>query len=249
MTVKNVLEILEEWAPLSLAASFDNAGLLVGNENSEVTGIVAALDCTTEAIEYAKSIGANLIVTHHPVIWAPLKTVTENSRVFKLIHSNISLISMHTNLDMAKDGVNDVLAKTLGIKELTPLSNAEGDFYCKMGVLPQETDTESFIKLIKEKLGGNIRYADSRKPIKKVAVCGGAGSDMIAPALLTGCDALVTADCKHSAFITAGEKGLTLIDAGHYNTENIIVSPLASYIEEKTGIKTAVFDYTLYNTL
>ncbi len=236
----DILNCLEEWCPKSTAASYDNVGFLVGDQNQEITKILVALDCTSRVIEEAKNLGANLIVTHHPIIWAPLKNITEQTRVFKLIKNGISVISCHTNLDVAKGGVNDCLAKALGLKSVKILDNLEGDFSSRYGELDKALTPDEFALYVKEKLNTVVRFSTGKTNIKRVAICGGAGSEMLVPALLSGCDALVTADVKHSTFITAEEKGLTLIDAGHFNTENMIISPLAEYIRTRSGIEVFV---------
>lgn len=244
MTVKEVYEVLEKLAPKSTAMPGDNPGFLVGDGSSEVKKILVALDCTSDVILEAERAGANLIVTHHPVIYAPLKDVTEESRVFKLISRGISVISWHTNLDMAEGGVNDCLAKRLGLTELRVLENLETGFKSRIGVLKQAVSADELAARAKAELGGNIRYNDGGKPIKTIAVCGGSGTDMFAPAVLCGADALVTSDIKHSLFITANEKGFTIIDAGHYYTENIIVRPLAEYLRKNAGLTVEVTDTT-----
>jgi len=232
----DVLNCLEKWCPSGTAASYDNVGFLVGDRENEVTKILVALDCTSAVIEEAIKIGANLIVTHHPIIWAPLKNVTEQTRVFKLIKNGISVISCHTNLDLAEGGVNDKLAEKLELENIQILDNSDGDFCSRFGELKEELTACDFAKFIKEKLGTVVRYNKAKNSIKKVAICGGAGSEMLVPALLSGCDALVTADLKHSTFITAEEKGIALFDAGHFHTENMIVKPLADYLKLKTNL-------------
>ncbi|MBQ0110776.1 MAG: Nif3-like dinuclear metal center hexameric protein [Oscillospiraceae bacterium] len=249
MTVGEVYDILEKWAPKSSATPGDNPGFLVGNSEDTVEKILVTLDCTSESILQAIKIGANLIVTHHPIIYAPLKNVTQESRAYKLIKNGISVISWHTNLDMAKGGVNDVLAKSLGISGLKVLENIETGFQSRIGVIDEELTPDELAARCKEVLGGNVRYVKGDRPIKTVAVCGGSGTDMVYPAILCGADALVTADIKHSMFITAAEKGFTLIDAGHYFTENIIVKPLAEYLEKHTGLEVTASNYTPVNVL
>ena len=232
----DVLNALEKWCPSGTAASYDNVGFLVGDRENEVTKILVALDCTSAVIEEAKNIGANLIVTHHPIIWAPLKNVTEQTRVFKLIKNGISVISCRTNLDVAEGGVNDKLAEKLELENVKILENADGDFSSRFGELRKPLSAKEFAKFIKEKLGTVVRYNKAKNNIKKVAICGGAGSEMLVPALLSGCDALVTADIKHSTFITGEEKGISLFDAGHFHTENMIIKPLAEFLKTQTNL-------------
>lgn len=249
--MKNIelLNILNQWCPKDTAASYDNVGFLVGDKNQEITKVLVALDCTSKVIKEAEKIGANLIVTHHPIIWAPLKNVTEESRVYKLIKSGISVISCHTNLDVANGGVNDILAQKLELEKVQILDNMDGDFASRFGELKKALTPEEFALYVKEKLSTAVRFSIGKTPIKKVAVCGGAGSEMLIPSILSGCDALVTADIKHSTFITAEEKGLTLIDAGHFDTENMVTIPLANYITEKTNLEVYVSELTPVKSL
>lgn len=240
MKAIDVYNCLEKWVPEKEAMPGDNTGFLVGDKQSEVKKILICLDITTEIINNAVNTGVNLIITHHPVIWAPLKNVTAESRVFKLIKNGISVISWHTNLDMAKGGVNDCLAKALNLKNIKVLDNYEIGFCSRIGELEKELSPYEFAKFVKKTLGGNIRYTEGKNLIKKVAVCGGAGSDMFIPAILCKADALVTADIKHSMFITAGEKNFTLIDAGHYHTEKLILNPLAEYLKNNLGGETEI---------
>lgn len=231
MKVKNILDYLDGLYPVSTACDFDNVGLLVGDGDSYVTGAVVALDCDVKAIDFAKQKGANLIITHHPVIFEPLKSVTENDIVFKLIKSEISVISMHTNLDVGNGGVNDVLCETLGLKNIKSHIAKDG-YVLKFG----ETDipdADNFALHIKEKLGGVVRYVAGNRPVKTVLVCSGSGGNYIDEAISVGFDALVTADVKHNHFIAAVNAGISIFDGGHFNTENIVVKPLLGRLKTK----------------
>lgn len=231
MKVKNILDYLDGLYPVSTACDFDNVGLLVGDGDCDVTGAVVALDCDVKAIDFAEQKGANLIITHHPVIFEPLKSVTENDIVFKLIKSEISVISMHTNLDVGNGGVNDTLCDTLCLKDVKPYIAADG-YKLKYG----NTDfnsADNFAAFIKERLGGAVRYVDGGKPVKKVLVCSGSGGSYIKEAIENGFDALVTADVKHNYFIDAVNANISLFDGGHYNTENVIVKPLCNRLQKQ----------------
>lgn len=237
MTVQEIFDFLCAWAPLSTALSYDNPGLLVGDANATVKKAVVALDCTASVIEKAKQVGAQLIVTHHPVIFEPLRQVTAqaaDSRVYRLVQAGISVISMHTNLDSAPGGVNDCLAAVLGLENVTPVQCEDG-FSFRMGSLKAPLSAVQLAQLVQQKLQCTVRFTAGSKPILKVAVCGGSGADLLQIARQSGADALVTADVKHSCFIAAAEQDFTLIDAGHYKTENTVIEPLCEFLRRQCG--------------
>ena len=225
MQVKEMLDFLYTVAPKELAEDFDNVGLLIGDENAEISRVVVTLDCFDEVIDRAEDLGANLIVTHHPIIFNPLKSVTSDSLVYKLISKGISVISMHTNLDKSQGGVNDALCDALGLYDVEKLTSSDG-FSLRKGYLDQPEDPYSFAKHIKEALGGAVKFVAGDRDITTVAVCGGSGGDFLWDAVSSGADALVTADIKHHLFIEAGRLGISLYDAGHFNTEDVVVSVL-----------------------
>lgn len=232
MTVKDIFEYLSEIAPTCLAEDFDNVGILVGEPNAKVKGILVALDCTSHTIKSALENDANLIVTHHPVIFNPLKKVTDNDIVFKLISNKLSVISMHTNLDKANGGVNDCLCEVIGLKNLKTIDTEDG-FPIKLGVLEKAFSTNEFALHLKNALGGSIKYSGPTREIKKVAVCSGSGSEFVFDAAACGADALVTADVKHNRFLEADELGINIFDAGHFETEDVVVEPLAKNLRNK----------------
>ena len=225
MKVKEILDFLYGVAPKELAEGFDNVGLLVGDENAEVKGIMVSLDCFDEVIDRAEDLGANLIVTHHPIIFEGLKSVTSDSLVYKLVSKGISVISMHTNLDQSQGGVNDALCDTLDLFDVEELVTVDG-FSMRKGYLDQPEDPYSFAKHIKEALGGAVKFVAGNRDISTVAVCSGSGGDFLIDAVNAGADAFITADIKHHLFIEAGQLGISLYDAGHFNTEDVIVSVL-----------------------
>ena len=165
MTVNNVLEFLTDKYPLDTACDFDNVGLLVGDGESAVTKAVVCLDCDINTVNYAKEIGANLIVTHHPVIFNGLKAVTVGTVVYELVKANISVISMHTNLDIAVGGVTENLCAAIGLTNVKP-------YVAHDGFLIREADcpihgADALASHIKSSLGGAVRYADSGKEINR----------------------------------------------------------------------------------
>lgn len=226
--VKDIFGFLAERYPLDTACDFDNTGFLVGDSNSEVKKALVCLDCDITAIEKAKELGCNLIVTHHPVIFGGLKSITENSIVYKLIKNDIAVISMHTNLDIANDGVTVRLCEALELKNIKPfvaengfaLRSAEAD-----GLAPQD-----FAALIKEKLNFSVRYVAGERNINRVLVCSGSGGEFLKEAISFDFDALLTADIKHNVFIDAVNSGVSVFDGGHYATENVIVKPLSELL-------------------
>lgn len=225
MKVSEILDFLCGIAPINTAQDYDNVGLLVGDPDSEVTGILVSLDCFDEVIERAEDLGANLIVTHHPVIFSPLKTVLKDSVAYNLIQKGISVISMHTNLDIAEGGVNDALCDALGLYDTRTVTTADG-FTLRLGELEEKEDPYSFAKHIKDVLGGTVKFVAGTNDIKTILVCSGSGSEHLYDAVALQCDALITAEVKHHVFIDAGQYGLSVFDAGHFNTENVIVAPL-----------------------
>ena len=228
--VKDIFGFLAERYPLDTACDFDNAGFLVGDSNEDVKKVLVCLDCDITAIEKAKELGCNLIVTHHPVIFGGLKSITENSVVYKLIKNDIAVISMHTNLDIANDGVTVRLCEALGLKNIKPFV-AENDFALRSAEVNNLTP-EDFAVLIKDKLNFSVRYVEGDRNINKVLVCSGSGGEFLKETVGFGFDALLTADIKHNVFIDAINSGVSVFDGGHYATENVIVKPLAELLAD-----------------
>ncbi len=231
MTVRDIFEFLNSLYPVNTACDFDNVGILVGDSNAEVKKALVTLDCTLSAVEKAKEESCQLIITHHPVIFSPLKSVVKGSLTYELIESKISVISMHTNLDIADGGVNDCLFNALELKNITPVIANDG-FILKGGEV-EPASADAFAKKIKTALGGMVKYADSRKPIERVLVCSGSGGDFIETALEKGYDALVTADVKHHQFLNAADNSVSIFDAGHFETEDIVINPLKNILSEQ----------------
>lgn len=229
MKIQEIFEFLDGKYPVSSACDFDNVGLLVGDKNAELSGILVCLDCTVEAVEKAENEGCNLIVSHHPVIFDPIKNALADSIVYKLINKGISVISMHTNLDMGDGGVNDCLCKAIGLDDISPLVSEDG-FILKSGVCPA-LSAENFADKLKTVLGGRIKFVDGGKEISRVLVCSGSGGEFIVDAIDGGFDALVTSDIKHHTFLVAKENGVSLFDAGHFETEDVCVEPLKALLQ------------------
>ncbi len=231
MTVRDIYSFLDRLFPFDTACDFDNSGLLAGDFDADVNNVLITLDCTKKAID--KAIGGNceLIITHHPVIFTPLKAVTADTPLYKAIRNGISIISAHTNLDMAKDGVGECLCKTINLFNIASFSASDG-FILKKGD-HSPVSAADFAKEISGALGGRVKYTDTHRKIEKVLVCSGSGGEFIADAEACGFDALVTADVKHHQFIAAEKASVCLFDAGHFETEDIIIEPLKATLKTR----------------
>lgn len=243
MKVHEIFDFLNEKYPVDTACDFDNVGILVGDPQSEVSRVTVALDCTKAAIKFAKKNGCELMVTHHPVIFDPLKTVTADSVVYDLIASGISVISMHTNLDVGLGGVNDCLCETLALSD-TGKFVCEDGYQLNRGTLPRSMSDEELAQYLKEKLGGAVVYTQTYKSIKTVAVCSGSGGRYWQDAQSNGFDALITADIKHDVWIAASNADFPLFDAGHFYTEDVVVEPLADLLRKKIPNLTVLTDHS-----
>lgn len=232
-SVNDLLRFLTGFAPLELQLDFDNSGFLVGHGDAEVKRVLLALDITNDVIEEAIQKEANLIISHHPIIFHPLASLTDNgagSKVMRLAENRIAAICMHTNLDIADGGVNDVLIRLLGASCTDSLDK---DGCGRVGFLPEPLSLERFLEHCKSILHTNgIRYVNAGKPVQKLAVMGGAGADSLRDAYEKGCDTYVTADVKYHQFLDALELGVNLIDADHFCTENPIIPVLAEMLEK-----------------
>lgn len=228
MKVYDILNFLDRKFPMNTACDFDNVGLLVGDSEKEVTKALIALDCTLGAIETAARNGCELIITHHPIIFNPLKTVLKGSIVHTLIENGLSVISMHTNLDIGDGGVNDSLCKILSPLSVETVTASDGYQLKKCVVKPINAD--NLAKLLEDTLSGAVKYTDNNKPIENILVCSGSGGNFIGEVNAFGCDALVTADVKHNQFLDADLLGVSLFDAGHFNTEDVVIEPLKALL-------------------
>ena len=243
MKVSDILSYMEQLAPSYMKMDWDNVGLLCGDPDQEVTKILVALDPFEDTAREAAEIGAQLVLTHHPLIFRPCKTVTESDPVGRtiryMVKHDISAINAHTNLDCAPGGVNDVLAAMVGLTDVQVIDpqgeDGEGRPWglLRMGTV-KEQPLEEFLKTVKENLGcPGLRYAEGGKTVHQVAVGGGAcGSEMM-DAIHAGCDTFVTSDLKYNQFWDAQDRGLNIIDAGHFYTENPVCTMLKAAMEEK----------------
>ncbi len=227
-TVNDVLQYLELLAPRELKMDWDNVGLLCGSRRQSVETILVALDPFEDVCAEAERIGAQLIVTHHPLIFTAPRSVTDDTSVgrciLRLCRSGISAVNAHTNLDCADGGVNDVLAATVGLQNIRVIGNAHLLRAGEVAPMPLST----FLAQVMSALGcEGLRYTDGGKTVHRVAVGGGACASDMADAVAAGCDTFVTSDIRYNQFWDAHDVGLNLIDAGHFCTENPVVAVLA----------------------
>lgn len=238
-TVRDIETVLYELAPKELAMEGDNVGLLIGRPEREAAKVLVALDVTEDVAEEAAGLGADLIVAHHPVMncaWNPVQTIRDDTiqgrLFFKLIEHNIAAVCMHTNLDRASGGVNDALAARLGLEHVEKLPG--GDEVLRAGELPGTMTLPAFLRWVKAAISPNgIRFTNSGRQVRRVAVGGGACGSYWRAAAEAGCDTLVTSDLKYNEFLDAQAAGLTVIDAGHFPTENVVCPVLCEYLRIK----------------
>lgn len=237
MTVKTVLDYLWTLAPEAYKESWDNVGLLLGRKNAPVRGVLVALDATAAVAAEAERLACQLVVTHHPVIFHGDKHVTDDDPLtevhLRCLEKGIAVISMHTNLDCAPGGVNDVLAERLGLHNIEILEDGETAGLIRVGEVA-ETELSAFTAFVKERLAcPGLRFADGGRPVRRVAVGGGACGEFMPKVLAAGFDTFVTADIKYHEFCDAATLGLNLIDAGHFETENPVCDVLAEKLRER----------------
>lgn len=237
-TVNDILTFVETLAPRYMKEDWDRVGLNCGHADKEVRRILVALDPFEDVCREAKQVGADLLVTHHALIWTPdfITDLSPQGRnTLFLIENNIACINAHTNLDCAPGGVNDILAEKLGLRDIRVIQpkgvDAQG---WEWGLLRQGTiakqSLQQFLSIVKIALGcEGLRYSDCGKAVHKVAVGGGSCAGEMEKAVNAGCDTFVTADVKYNQFWDAKHLGLNLIDAGHFYTEN----PVCRYLTQK----------------
>ena len=230
-TALDILQYIESIAPVELKMEWDNVGLLCGRGDKEVHNILVALDPFPNVCDEAVALGADLLVTHHPLIFQPVASVTDQTTVgqslLKLIANDIAAINAHTNLDCAEGGVNDTLAAQLGLTEVSVIGS---EHLLRAGRF--ESSLPAFLEQVKTKLGcEGLRYVDGGKPVCKVAVGGGSCGSELAEVAQAGCDTFVTADVKYNQFWDAKILGINLIDAGHFQTENPVCPVLAEKLQ------------------
>ena len=229
-TVEQIMRLLDAIAPFDLAEEWDNVGLLAGNPEAPVDTVLCALDLNGRVLDEAVERGAQLIVTHHPILFRGRKNLAETDAEGRLlcglIRSGVALIAMHTNFDNACPGVNDALAERLGLENVRVLEHG-----MRMGE-PTRATLAAFADHAERALGGPVRvYGDGGKALRTVAVLGGAGEDYIAEAIEAGADAFLTGEAAYHKALDAVDNGLCVLEAGHAATEHPAIFVLASGLQ------------------
>ena len=242
MELEALLPVLSHTAPLRLAEEWDNVGLLIEPEETEITRILVALDCTVEVAKEAREVGAQLVLTHHPLFLKPVSRIShsapDTAAAYALIRSGIGLYAMHTNLDSAIGGVNDALALALGLTDIRPLMlpnlplGEETQGPGRVGNLKEKVSLSDFAREVGIRLNAAVRMGGEKgRAIRRVAVLGGSGGDYTKAAKAAGADVLVTGEVKHHQALEALALGLGIIEAGHYETECVVLSPLIAGLQ------------------
>ena len=234
-TVREIEQALFRLAPKEGAMDWDNVGQLLGDPEAEVRRVLVALDITEAVADEAIAENCQLIVSHHPVMnckWLPVQTVRQDTPqghlLLKILRSGLSAICMHTNLDAAEGGVNDQLARALGLTDTIPLNEQK---IGRIGTLSCEKPLEQFLHDVVKSLGcRGLRYRSGGRPVRRVAVGGGACGEYIPQALAQGCDTFVTSDLRYNDFLDT--QGLNLIDAGHFPTEDVVCAEVVRRLQK-----------------
>lgn len=245
LKVKDIVTIMEDYAPVQLKESYDSVGLMVGDSACEVTKILIALDCTLKVIEEAIICGCNLIITHHPLLFRKPDSITTNTlqgkKIIKLIKNNINLYSSHTNLDSTPNGINEIIMRILDfnknqILETSALNKEAG--IGRIATLDETITLEKLINRVKLKLDiQTIRYCgDEGKTINKVAVINGSGQDYIAMAIKKGAECIITGDTTYHYISDYNEEEIAIIDAGHFDTEWPAMKVVADIINNEVKL-------------
>ena len=252
------MAILDGLAPFSLAEEWDNAGIQVGSPFQRINKILIALDPTLEAVKYASTIEAQLLLTHHPLIFEPLSLVDPESYPGSVINEalmkKISIVSIHTNLDAAKGGINDILADLIGLHGVEVLQKKDGFMNDETGIgrignLSETKRLSEISATVKESFRASeiMIMGLEERMIRRVAVVGGAGGGMATVASKRGADLLITGDIRHHEALLAETLGLALIDGGHFQTEKAALNVFAEYLEGRIidqGMKLVIENFT-----
>lgn len=227
MKIKDITDVIERFAPLAYQESYDNAGLIVGRPDDEVRQALLAVDVTDEVLDEAEREGCDLVITHHPIVFHPLKRFNSADMVQRCveraIRRGIALYACHTNLDSAPGGMSWRLAALLGIGELSVLQPSEGDPRAGFGVvgeLPEPLPTVEFMRRMQQRLGVKVvRHSDLvSEQVRRIALCTGAGASLMADARRAGADLYVTADLKYNDFMFPDGE-FVVADIGHFESE------------------------------
>lgn len=243
MLCQELMGILREQSPECYACEWDNVGLLVGDPQKEVKRVYIALDATDEAIAEAVDAGADLLLTHHPMIFRAIKRITAGDfigrRIIKLIQNDISYYAMHTNFDVR--GMAAIAAERMGLTDCAVLDvTCESEDGCegigRVGMLPEEMTLKACVERVKQAYDVDTVkvFGDLNRKVRRAAICPGSGKSVISCALGAGAGVLVTGDIDHHEGIDAADQGLAIIDAGHYGVEKLFIPYMVQYLRNRT---------------
>lgn len=237
MKLNDFIAAMEAIAPKELACPWDNPGLLIGTEKIEISKVLVALDCSVQTAKEAIEWGADLLLTHHPVFFGGVKRIApddpDTAGAYMLIRHGIGLFAAHTNLDSAEGGVNDCLAEELGLQSIEKLPPDEMG---RIGLLPAAMPFIDFARMVEQKLCTRVRITGADDtPVQRIALVGGSAADELFAAKAAGADAFITGEMKHHFAIQAGALGLCIVEAGHYETEKVVLQPLISRLQAITN--------------
>ncbi|MDD2446332.1 MAG: Nif3-like dinuclear metal center hexameric protein [Tissierellia bacterium] len=251
MKAKEIIDILNQIAPQNLIDSWDNTGFQIGDDEKNINKVLIALDLDNNIANKAVEEGYDMIITHHPLIFKSLKSINNRDYIgrliIKLISNDIVVYNAHSNLDLANGGVNDELARLMSLQSISPLSEviieAETYGYGRIGEI-ERSDLLTVVNNIKSVLSvDDIRVYGNKDTIQRLAVCGGSGSDFIIDAFEKNADMYITGDIKYHDAQTALQLGLVLVDAGHFNTEKIILPRLKDMLLKEVDYKVEIEIY------
>ena len=234
MKLSDFSAAMERIAPNELAMEFDNPGLLIEPDHDEIKRVLVALDCSKAVAEEAAELGADLVLTHHPLFFHPVKrlwySAPETAAACALVRRGIGLFSAHTNLDAALGGVNDTLCALMSVFDAIPFDEGIG----RVGTLKEAIALSEFATRAEQLLQTSVRFSGSPNAlVRRVAVMGGSGGSSIQPAARERADVLLTGEVKHSDALDAQTLGLNLVVAGHYETERIVLEPLIRRLQNE----------------
>ena len=256
-TVCEIWNVLSKWAPPELAESWDNTGLQVGDPDAPVQRLMVALDATENVLEAASERKAQMVLTHHPLLFQPVRSLDISKQLPRLLagflRKNIALAAAHTNLDSTVGGVSDLLANALGLSDVKPLQTSEPNppsvGLGRIGNLPYGCKLSKIMLKVSSMLRnpGLLVVGHPEQMITRVALCGGSGSDLWPMAVDEDADLFLSAEIKHHIAREAEQMGKAIIDAGHFYTEWPVVPAMAEYMKQQASdegwdLKVDIFD-------
>lgn len=253
--IKEIVDIMEQLAPSCTQADFDNSGFQAGDMETRTDKVLCALELNEGVIDMAARQGAGLIITHHPLIFQPLSTITSESYegrlLLKLLREGIALYSSHTPLDACRGGVNDCLCELIGMFDITgfytqSVLNGQNVYCCRVGYIEPESLEALADRLGKALKSDFVRFSrGSQEKAHKIAVCSGSGSGLTEEIIALGADTFITGELKYHDMLKLKEAGIATIEAGHYHTEYPVIPRIISHLQNRLNelqYKTAVLD-------